>query len=539
MTPTTSLEETVDRTGAYPRLTEEQLDLLLPHGELRPVSAGQVLYREGERSHDFLVVVEGLVALLSGEEVVSVHGPGRFLGGLGLLNGQPLFLTAVAQERGAVLAVPVDRLVPLLEQHQQLADLVLRAYLARRSLLVSLGVGLRIVGSRYSPDTRRLCELAARNRVPFRWLDLEEDREAEQLLKRLGVRPDETPIVLWDASHVLRNPSSADLADLLGLATRRPPTGVADVAVIGAGPAGLAASVYSASEGLAAVTFDLVATGGQAGTSSRIENYLGFPTGISGAELSERAVLQAERFGAQLRVPSGAVGLTETDGHHVVQLEDGTTQLARSVVICTGARYRRLEVPGRERFEATSIFYAATEVEAQTCAGDPVVVIGGGNSAGQAALFLAGRASQVRVLVRDADLGRRMSRYLVDRLERQPNVEVLTRTEVRELRGDRALEQVVVDGAGGRRALDARAAFVFIGAAPQVEWLAGRVELDEHGFVVTGNAAALETSLPGVFAAGDVRSGSTKRVASAVGEGAIAVRLVHEHLARTASEEPR
>jgi thioredoxin reductase (NADPH) len=539
MSPTASAQETVDRTGAYPRLTEEQLDLLFPYGELRPVDPGQVLYREGERSHDFLVVVEGLVALLSGEEVVSVHGPGRFLGGLGLLNGQPLFLTAVAQERGAVLAVPVDRLVPLLEQHPDLADVLLRAFLARRSLLVSLGVGLRIVGSRYSPDTRRLCELAARNRVPFRWLDLEEDREAEQLLTRLGVRPDETPVVLWDTSHVLRNPSSAELSDLLGLASRRTPTGVADVAVIGAGPAGLAASVYAASEGLATVTFDLVATGGQAGTSSRIENYLGFPTGISGAELTERAVLQAERFGAQLRVPQGAVGLTDEDGLHVVQLEDGTPQLARSVVVCTGARYRRLEVPGAERFEATSIFYAATEVEAQTCAGDPVVVVGGGNSAGQAALFLAGRASQVRLVVRDAEPGRKMSRYLVDRLQRQPNVEVHTGTDVRELRGDRALEQVVVDGAGGRRVLDARAAFVFIGAAPQVEWLAGRVQLDEHGFVLTGSGPALETSLPGVFAAGDVRSGSTKRVASAVGEGAIAVRLVHEHLARIAPEEPR
>jgi thioredoxin reductase (NADPH) len=312
---------------------------------------------------------------------------------------------------------------------------------------------------------------------------------------------------------------------------------VADVVIVGAGPAGLAAAVYAASEGLETVAVDLIATGGQAGTSSRIENYLGFPAGVSGAELTDRAVLQAERFGAQLRVPSGAVGLAQQDGLHVVQLDDGKNMITRAVIICTGAHYRRLDVPDLERFEPRSVFYAATEVEAQTCAGDPVVVVGGGNAAGQAALFLAQRSSSVQLAVRGDNLSANMSRYLVDRIERHPTIEVRTLTQVRELHGDGGLDEVVVEGPQGTEVVPAKALFVFIGAAPQVDWLAGQLDLDEHGFILTGrDAPDLATSLPGVFAAGDVRSGSTKRVASAVGEGAMAVRLLHEFLAHPASE---
>ncbi len=532
MSSGTALLETTDTTGAYPRLSEEQLALLSELGKEREVAAGDVLYREGERSREFLVVLAGTVALLAGDEVISVHRRGRFLGGLELLTGQPLFLTAIAQEPGSVLAVPVPRLKALVERHAALADLILQGFLTRRSLLLPLGVGLRIVGSRYAAGTQRLCEFAARNRLPFRWVDLEEDAEAEALLRQVGVRPEETPVVLWGPSLVLRNPDNAQLADQLGLAPERDPaTGRVDVAIVGAGPAGLAASVYAASEGLETVTVDILATGGQAGTSSRIENYLGFPAGVSGAELTDRAVVQAERFGATLRVPAGAVGLAEQDGCYAVTLDDGKAVLARSVIICTGVRYKRLDVPEVDRFEAGSVFYAATEVEAQVCAGDPVMVVGGGNSAAQAALFLAGRSS-VCLVAREADLDENMSRYLVDRISKHPRIDVRTGSEVRELRGDLGLTSVVVEGPEGRHAVEAKALFVFIGASPQVEWLAGLVRLDEHGFVTTGDdALSLETSLPGVFAAGDVRRGSTKRVAAAVGEGAMAVRLVHEYFA--------
>jgi thioredoxin reductase (NADPH) len=531
------LQETPDRTGAYPRLSEDHLSLLRELGQERQVSAGEVLYREGERSQDFIVVLSGMVALRSGDDVVSVHGPGRFLGGLGLLTGQPLLLTAVVEQPGIVLVVPVPSLLAVVERQPSLADLILRAFLARRTLLVSLVTGLRIVGSRHSPDTRRLCEFAARNRLPFRLIDLEQDTEAEELLRSVGVPPEQTPVVLWGTSVVLRCPSNADLAAALGVAPAPPPTGLVDLVIVGAGPAGLAAAMYGASEGLETVAVDVLATGGQAGTSSRIENYLGFPAGVSGADLTDRALVQAERFGARFRVPTGAVGLEEQDGFHAVQMDDGSTVLARAVVICTGVRYRRLEVPGIERFEAQSVFYAATEVEARTCAGSPVVVVGGGNSAGQAALFLATRASLVRVVTQDENLAEHMSRYLVDRVQREPRIEVMTRAEVRELHGTDNLTSVVVEDAQGRYELEAKALFVFIGSAPHVEWLAGRVELDDHGFVMTGRAVtSLETSVRGVFAAGDVRSGSTKRVASAVGEGAMAVRFVHQHLARTGSE---
>jgi thioredoxin reductase (NADPH) len=543
--------ETPDPVGAFPRLSDEQLAALMPHGEVRAVDRGDVLYREGERSNAFLVVLSGAVALVSGygadEQVVGVHGRGRFLGGLGLLTGEAMFLTAVVTAPGQVLSIPIQTLRELVDQDPALGDLVLRAFLLRRSLLIKLGAGLRIIGSRFSPDTRRLREFAARNRLPHTWIDLEEDRGAEDLLRHLGVQPEETPVVVWGARHVLRNPSTAELATLIGLPVPAAADSPADLVVVGAGPAGLAAAVYGASEGLTTMALDAVATGGQAGTSSKIENYLGFPAGVSGGELAERALVQAEKFGAQFGVPGSAVGLGMRDGHFVVRLEDGGSVPARSVVICTGVHYRRLPVPRLDEFEGKSVFYAATEVEAQMCTGHSVAVVGGGNSAGQAALFLARKVGRVSLLVRDEDLGKSMSRYLINRIGQNPAIEVLTSTEVSELVGDDAeLRGLVLHDrrTSEQRRLDARALFVFIGADPHVDWLAGQVALDDHGFILTGASAAangavpaarepapLETSLPGVFAAGDVRSGSIKRVASAVGEGAMAVRLVHDHLA--------
>ncbi len=545
-----TLPETPDHHGAFPRLREDQIKALEAHGERRQAPAGTVLFTEGDRPYPFVVVLSGKAAIRFGDgRLFAVHGAGRFLGELSLLTGQPAFFGATMHEDGEILVVDVDELRRLIAQDAELGDLVLRAYLGRREMLIGVGAGLRIIGSRFSPDARRLRELAARNRLPHRWIDLERDPEAEELLQQVGVAPEETPVVIW-GDLVLRNPSNSELARVLGLRHPVAPDDVLDLLVVGAGPAGLAAAVYGASEGLRTVALDAVATGGQAGTSSRIENYLGFPSGLSGAELAERGVIQAEKFGAGLSVPAEATALEQRGWEYAVTLDDGTEVLARSIVVATGARYRRLPVPRLDEFEGTSVLYAATFVEAQLCRGDPVAVVGGGNSAGQATVFLSNHAAEVRLLVRDDDLGKGMSRYLVDQIMASPHVDVRLNTEVRELQGDDGvLEGVVVEDTrtGERSTIDARMLFVFIGAQPHTGWLGDAVAMDDHGFILTGAAASspatgddadqreplfLETSLPGVFAAGDVRCGSIKRVASAVGEGAMAVRLVHEHLAR-------
>jgi thioredoxin reductase (NADPH) len=536
------VEETPDLYGAFPRLGDNHLAALQSRGERRDVEAGEVLYREGDIVNEFFVVLDGgaKVAVVEGygvrEEVISVHGARRFLGELGLIVGQASFVTAVVREPGSVLVVPLPVLRELVSQDPALGDLILRAYLLRRSMLIGLGAGFRIVGSRFSPDTRRLREFAARNRLPHRWIDLEKDASAEALLRELHVKPEETPVVIW-RDQVLRNPSNAELARAIGFSVPSANSAVADVAIIGAGPAGLAASVYSASDGLHTVTLDGFATGGQAGTSPRIENYLGFPTGVSGSELAERAAIQAAKFGARIEVPAQAAALERSDGHYVVHLEGGPQVAARAVIVATGVHYRKLPVPRLEHFEGTSVYYAATQVEAMQCAMDPVAIVGGGNSAGQAALFLAKTAASVTLIARAADLGTAMSRYLVTQIERHPEIRVLLQHEVRELVGERTLDAIVVENVstGDRARLGCKAMFVFIGADPRTAWLEGSVALDDDGFVVTGNdigagTPILQTSLPGVFAAGDVRAGSTKRVASAVGEGAMAVRMVHEFL---------
>jgi thioredoxin reductase (NADPH) len=506
-----------------------------------------VLVAEGQRDRDFLVVLSGKVAVIEGygtpkARLVRLHGPRRFLDELGLLTGQPSFVSMVAHEPGEVLAVPLPALHELVREVPDLGNLILRSFLARRELLIGSITGLKIVGSRFSPDTRRLRELAARNRVPHTWIDLEEDPGAEELLRRLSISAKDTPVVIW-RDKVLRNPSNAELARIAGL--RRPGHGAAmcDVVVVGAGPAGLAAAVYAASEGLATVVLDAVATGGQAGTSSRIENYLGFPAGISGAELADRAVVQANKFGADLNVPIKAVLLGWQDSDQVVHLDDGAQLRTRTVVIATGAQYRKIDVPRLAEFEGTSVYYAATFMEAVFCERQPVSVVGGGNSAGQATIFLAHHAARVQLIIRHDDLNRDMSRYLVDQIEQLPNVEVLRHTEVAELIGeDGRLQALGVRDTrtGERQEKPTTVLFVFIGAQPCTGWLASNVALDERGYVLTGaqvrndarQPVMLETSRPGVLAAGDVRSGSIKRVASAVGEGSMAVRLIHDHLAR-------
>jgi thioredoxin reductase (NADPH) len=545
---TEAAEETPDLYGAYPRLNDSQLIELTALGTCRRTRAREVLYRAGETSEEFIVILDGHVAVVQDlgteQRLIAVHGPHRFLGEIGILTGQPCFLSAVTREPGEVLSVPVDDLRGLVTRDPRLADLILRAFLIRRSLQLSLGAGFAIIGSRYSGDTRRLREFAARNRLPHQWIDLESDTDAERLLRELGIDRDQTPVVIW-RGEVLRNPDNGVLAAAFGLRQSPPPQSVFDLVVVGAGPAGLAAAVYGASEGLSTVVLEAVATGGQAGTASRIENYLGFPAGISGGELAERAVIQARRFGAELIVPATAAALEEGDGHHIVRLESDEHVGGHAVVIASGVRYRQLNLPREEEFEPTSIYYAATELEANLCRGDPVVVVGGGNSAGQATVFLAQHAGQVNLVVQSNDLERDMSRYLADRIRQTPGVQVWLDSEVRELHGDQALTEVVIENlkTGERRAVPAKALFVFIGSSPHVRWLRDCVALDEHGYVLTGGQLdatylsdagrmLLETSRPGVFAAGDVRSGSVKRVAAAVGDGALAVRLVHEYLAR-------
>ena len=469
-----------------------QLTTLAELGRRRAVQPEEILFREGERDCDFFVILAGKVAVVEGrgtpeERLIGAHGRGRFLGELGLLTDEGSFYTAIAVEAGEVLAVPVDRLKEIIARDSALGDLIVRAYLARRAILIDLGAGLRIIGSRYSPDTRRVREFAARNRVPHRWLDLETDPAAETLLAQAGVAPEDTPIVIVHG-RLLRNPSNAELAAAIGLpvpATSRR----LDLVVVGAGPAGLSAAVYGASEGLRVLVLDGTATGGQAGTTSRIENYLGFPAGISGAELAERAMLQARKFGAQFAVPAEAESVRRDDGQYVVTLDDGTSVTAAAVVAASGARYRRLQVPRADYFERMSIYYAASQAEALMCRGDPVVIVGGGNSAGQAAVFLSRHASRVTVVVREPDLSEYMSRYLIDQVERIANVDIMLGTEIRELLGDRALEAVTVEDrqSGAQRTLKARALFVFIGVSPCTGWLGDLVDLDGHGFVRTGH----------------------------------------------------
>jgi thioredoxin reductase (NADPH) len=547
--------ETPDLSGAFPRLEETRLRELEAWGERRPTSRGEVLIAEGDPEDTFCVVLSGRVAVVEGwgtpdPQVVRVHGPGRFLGELGVLTGQPAFFTTLVVDPGEVLAVPADRFRTSAVTDAAFGDAVLRAFLVRRWLALGEGIGFRIIGSRYSAATRQLREFAARNRLPHRFVDLETDSSAERLLLELGLGPEDTPIVLF-RDRLLRNPSITELAEAFGLRDFQGKEQVCDLVIVGAGPAGLAAAVYGASEGLDTAVLDAVATGGQAARTSRIENYLGFPAGISGGELAERAVLQAEKFGARRTVPADVVGLERRDGNYVLRFADGGEMTTRCVIVATGVRVRRLPVPRLEEFEDTCVFYAATPLEAQQCVGDPVVVVGGGNSAGQAAVFLADQAAEVRLVVLEPSLDQNMSRYLADRITQDPRIEVYLHSQVEDLEGQPGrLEAVVIRDTvtGERKRLPARELMVFIGGSPSTSWLPDSVTLDAGGYVVTGPEARretaaeraggsppllLETSLPGLFAAGDVRSGSIKRVASAVGEGAMAVRLVHEHLAAT------
>jgi thioredoxin reductase (NADPH) len=536
------------------RLSASQIDQLRSHGAEHATMRGQVLFREGDRSYDFLVILAGTVAAIDGygaaERELGVGYPGDFAAELNLFTGERLYTTAVVREPGAVLVVPVSDLRELIATHPDLAEVIMPVLLTRRQWLAQHQAGFQIIGSRYSPDTGRLREFATRNRLPHSFVDLDRDPAGGRLLEDHGLTPAQSPVVLIRGGELLLSPSDAELAAAVGLTAAPDPGAVYDLLVVGAGPAGLAASVYASSEGLRVATMDAEGTGGQIGTTSRVENYLGFPAGVSGAEFATRAVLQAQRFGTELIVPGAAVGHHEQAGYHVVTLRNGQEVAGRSVIIATGMQYRRLDVPGIERFAGTSVFYTPLAAGDELGAGDPIIVVGDGNSAGQAATFLASAGHQVAVVILGADLSHTMASYLIDRIDHDANIEVLPYSQVVELDGDVSLHDAVVEDhrSGLRRRVEARAMFVLIGAEPHTGWLAGSVRLDEAGFVLTGDALSasirdaepwyvlgrgpypLETSLPGMFAAGDVRADSVRRVGSAVGDGSLAAQLVHEWL---------
>jgi thioredoxin reductase (NADPH) len=545
------LPETVDRDGAFPRLDEHERGRIAALGTRRAVRPGDCLFAAGDVPRRFFVIESGVVVIVQGlgreNRVVAVHGQHRFLGELATLMGHRHLLSAVVRDPGEVIEVPVEQLRRVVAEDKPLSDLILRAFIARRSILIEAGAGISVIGSRFSRDTRRLHEFLARNRIPYQWTDVEQDIGADVLLETLGVQPADTPIVIQGNGSILRNPTNAELGDALTLSSAGSPPALSDVVVVGSGPAGLSAALYAASEGLDVHTVEAVSSGGQAGTSARIENYLGFPAGVAGSELAQRAGVQAAKFGARMTLPAAAIGLTSEGGRHEVRLSNGDVATGRTVVIATGAQYHRLDVARLEEFEGGGVYYAATQSEALRCRGDPVAVVGGGNSAGQAAMFLSEHASTCRLLIRGADLHKSMSRYLVDQIEGNDRVEIWTHSHVVELGGRNELEAIVIEDArtGERTDLETRALFIFIGASPHTDWLQGQLATDRAGFLLTGPSLqgddliewgtqqpqVLETSRPGVFAAGDVRSGSIKRVASAVGDGSMAVLLIHQRLA--------
>jgi thioredoxin reductase (NADPH) len=536
---------------AFPDLTAEQLERFRSYGEPHDTHAGEVLFRPGQERYDLLLIDSGTVQVVresdEGDDVIAEHGAGRFLGELNLLTGQSVYLTARATAPGQVHRVSPDALRHLMDEDPDLSNVVLRALMARRELMRgnSAALAMQILGSDLSAPTHALRTYAARQQLVHTWVD-SDSSEGVALLAALRRTTSELPIVLLP-DETLPQATPATLAAVVGLSYRGGAEDVVDLAVIGGGPAGLAAAVYGASEGLRTQLLDAVATGGQAAASSRIENYLGFPSGISGAELTGAATVQAQKFGAVLASPCRVTDIREAGGLFHLALDGQADVVAAAVLIASGARYRTLPLDRWADFEGAGIFFAATEMEARACAPEPVVVVGGANSAGQAALYLASRGSAVSLIIRGDDLYRGMSSYLADRIVAHASVEVLTNTQVTALHGDQHLAEITAaDANGAERRLPCRGLFCFIGATPATEWLEG-VVLDEHGFVLTdagvppdalvGEWTGLdrtplpfETSRPGIFAAGDVRSGSMKRVAAAVGEGASAVRSVHSVL---------
>jgi thioredoxin reductase (NADPH) len=512
-------------TPASPLLSPSQLAALAEIGAEHSATVGELLYQVGDRTYPFVAILEGEVAIIdaAGNELIR-HGPSGFLGELNLLSGQTVFVNALVTEPLRYVAVERSALRALLNEDGQLSDLLLSTFISRREALQSAqGVGMEIVGPHGSEQTMRILEFARANRLPYTWEDAAPSDG--------GVMP----LVRLPGAGELRNPTPGQVSRALGIGLELAPREEVDLVIVGAGPAGLAAAVYGASEGLDTLVIEGTALGGQAGSSRRIENYLGFPAGISGSELTGRAVTQARKFNARTATPYRALSLEPGNGRHLVRLEDDREVAARAVLLATGAQYRRLPVDHLAEFEGMSVFYAAGAPEAQLCAGSRVAIVGGGNSAGQAAVWLARGGALVTLLHRRADLRETMSDYLIHELERY-GVAVRDRCEIAALHGDDGRLGSVTLASGEH--LPFSFMFLFLGALPCTEWLDDTVARDDNGFVLTGAAASmdglLETDVPGVLAAGDVRSGSTKRCATAVGEGSMAVQFVHAYLGRTA-----
>jgi thioredoxin reductase (NADPH) len=537
-----------------PVLTPQQIERISPFAESREVAAGQILYEPGDDTPPVFVVLAGRIRILAmgggAEQLVTSYGPGQFSGELLMISGRKSIYRCQAVESGTLLELRARDLRTLIAKDAELSDIFIKAFLARRLSLKEHGHGnVLILGSRHSAATLAAREFLSRDGHPFTYLDLDSDPAAQELLDRFGVKPSDIPVVICNGKQVLRSPSPKQIAECLGFNSNIDESQVRDLVVVGAGPAGLAAAVYAASEGLDVLVIERAAPGGQAGSSSKIENYLGFPTGLSGQELAASAIAQSEKFGAHIMVARTVERLRCEKRPYRVALDNGQEIPARAIVLATGAQYNRPALANLDAFSGKGIYYNATFMEAQLCTGEQAIVIGGGNSAGQAAVFLSQNAAGVKMLVRSDSLAASMSRYLVQRIEENPRIQVQYSSELQSLRGDGHLQCVSwINKSTGEISTEAiRHVFVMAGASPKTDWLAGCVALDGKGFVVTGRDLEratfpfpwslqrapymLEASLPGVFAVGDARSGNVKRVASAVGEGSIVVSMVHQALA--------
>ena len=538
----------------FPRLTPAQIQRISTIGHRRDVHAGDVLFDVGDQNTPFFVVVSGTVDLVrligDREEPITVVHPGEFSGEMNMLSARRSLVRGRVASDGEVIVVDRAALRTLVQRDSELSEILMRAFILRRTALMSQDNNdLVLLGSRHSGSTQHIREFLSRNGQPFTYEDVETDPSVQALFDRFHIGVNDVPVIVCRSGHVLKNPTIESLASQLGLSAELDPKEVRDVVIVGAGPAGLAAAVYGASEGLDVLVLESTAPGGQAGTSSRIENYLGFPTGISGQALSGRALAQAEKFGAEVAIGRTVARLDCDSRPYRLHLTDGQVLRTRSIVIASGVRYRRPELPSLARFEGAGVYYSATHLEAQLCGGEEIAIVGGANSAGQAAVFLATIARQVHMLVRGRGLAESMSRYLIQRIEDAPNVTVRARTQIDALEGDEGLERIGwrhLDS-GERETRDVRNLFLMTGADPNTSWLEGCVSLDEKKFVKTGldllpedlastrwplprRPYLMETSIPGVFCVGDARSTSVKRVASAVGEGSICVQMVHRAL---------
>jgi len=542
------------RTQAFPVLSAAQIDRVLPMGKVRQVRTGEILFEPGDTNVPFFVLLSGSMEIvqpdLTGERRIVTHGRGEFTGEMTMISGHRCLVLGRTTEPGEFLELTGDGLRSLIAKDAELSEIFMRAFILRRLELIRSGQGnFILMGSRHSAKTLQLREFLSRNGHPYTYVDLDTDKTSQELLDRFEIKLDEIPVVICNEHGVLRNPTIQKLADGLGFNSGIDESQLRDLIIVGAGPSGLAAAVYAASEGLDTLIIEIAAPGGQAGSSSKIENYLGFPTGVSGLELATRAITQAEKFGAKMMLAHGVARLDCDRRPYKVVLDNGNRLTARAIVISTGAQYNKPRIANLEKFEGQGIYYGATYMESQLCEQEDIVVVGGGNSAGQAAVFLSQTAGKVHMLVRSGQLSDTMSRYLIQRIEENPGIELHFKTEIVNLEGDAHLERITwrSSTSGETSTNPIRHVFIMAGASPRTDWLSGCLALDNKGFILTGrdlDAATetpvwplarppqmLETSLPGVFAVGDVRSGNVKRVAAAVGEGSIAISLVHHALA--------